>query len=296
MKCISLGTRVLVGMPAYNEQDYVGSVVLLAKQYATEVLVVDDGSIDDTAKAAELAGATVVKHVTNRGYGAAIKTVLSEAKKRGADILVTIDADFQHDPDQIPSFTKAILDGNDVAIGSRKDQARNIPTYRRLGQSVLSSFARILSKSNIAYTECGFRAYSKKALDLLEPKEDSMAIRAEITSEATRKGLRITEVPISAIHTKDGSTPNPVKHGLGNLQRILYMISERRPLLIFGLLGGLSLLLGLAAGIMVARNYYSTNALAFGTALVSMLLVTVGILSVFTGLILDVLVRRVNGR
>lgn len=292
----SAQARVLVGIPAYNEQDHVGSVVLQAKQYAAEVVVVDDGSHDRTATIAELAGARVVRRAVNGGYGAAIKTVLEEAKKRHADILVTMDADAQHDPDQIPLFIEAILSGSDMAVGSRKDQARFIPAYRRLGQSVLSWFARILSKSNISDTECGFRAYSKIALDLLQPREDSMAISAEIISEATKKGLKITEVPITAIYTRDGSTLNPVKHGLGNLRQILYMISERRPLLFFGGAGGLSLLLGLVAGILVAINYYNTFTLAIGTALVSMLLVTVGLLSVFIGLVLDLLIKRTGNR
>ncbi len=291
---VSPGPKVIVGMPAYNEEAHVGSVVLQARQHADEVLVVDDGSADRTAKVAELAGASVVRHAVNGGYGAAIKTILSEAKNRRADILVIIDADSQHDPDQIPAFRKAILDGYDVAIGSRKAQAARIPAYRRLGQNVLSALTRVLSESHIADTECGFRAYSRRALELLQPKENGMAISAEIVSEATRRGLSLVEVPVSAIYTRDGSTLNPVKHGVGNARRIVNMISERRPLLFFGVAGAIFLLLGLAAGITVARNFFSSFELATGTALVCMLLITIGILSISTGLILDVLIRRLG--
>lgn len=286
--------KIIIGMPAFNEEKYVGSIVLQARQYAQEVLVVDDGSADRTAKVAGLAGAEAVSHVQNRGYGAAVKTLFDEARKRRADILVVLDADAQHNPDQIPLFIQAIKGGNDVALGSRQAETANIPAYRRAGQKVLSSMTRVLSKSDITDTECGFRAYSQKALELLHPRENGMAISAEIVSEATLKGLRIVEIPVSAIYTRDGSTLNPVKHGVGNFERILTMISERRPLLFFGSAGCLLLALGLGAGIMVAKNYYTSYILATGSALLTMLLVTIGILSISTGIILDVLVRRVG--
>ncbi len=287
--------KIIVGLPAYNEEVHIGTVILQARQYAGEVIVADDGSHDRTAKIAELAGARVIRHQVNGGYGSAIKTLLDEGRQRDVDILVIIDADGQHDPDQIPLFIKSILDGNDMAIGSRKADSNNIPAYRRVGQNILSSSTRILSGSNISDTECGFRAYSRKALSLIQPKENGMAISAEIVSEATAKGLKVAEIPVSAIYIGDGSTLHPIKHGVTNLQRITIMISERRPLLFFGVAGVIMSLVGVAAGINVAKNYYlETPVLQTGTALLSMLFITVGMLSIFTGLILDVIVRRLN--
>lgn len=289
--------NVIVGMPAYNEAKYVGSLILQAQQYADGVLVVDDGSSDQTARVAELAGATVVRHAGNKGYGSAIQTLLAEAKKQKADVLVIIDADSQHNPDEIPSLVKAISEGSDVVIGSRELQRKDIAAYRRFGQGVLSRLTNIASRQKLADTESGFRAYSRKALATLELKEKGMAVSSEIVSEAVAKGLKVTEVPISVIYTKDGSTLNPVKHGFGVLNRIMVMISERRPLLFFGLFGGLFLVLGIAAGVIVIWSYYfSSRVLATGTALVSILLVTIGLLSVFTGVILNVLVKRISDR
>lgn len=285
---------IIVGMPAYNEENYIGSVVLQARQFADEVVVVDDGSSDRTAQVARLAGATVVQHQKNSGYGATVQTVLAEAKKRNPDVLVLLDADGQHNPEEMSSLVDAIFDGSDVAVGSRKIKIEDIPAYRKFGQKVISYFTRVLSRSTLSDTESGFRAFSRKAINVLEPKEQGMAISAETISEATAKGLRVAEVPVSAIYTRDGSTLNPVKHGVGVLNRVLVMISERRPLLFFGLAGSIAIILGIVASVIVLRALFTINELAVGTAMVAMLLITVGMLCIFAGVILNVLVKRLR--
>lgn len=286
--------KIIVAIPAYHEEKYIGSIVLQAKQYADEVIVIDDGSTDRTAKIAELAGATVIRHGENKGYGAAIQSILAEAEKRAPDILVLLDADSQHDPDEIPSLTRAISEGYDLVIGTRKIRRQDIPPLRRTGQKVLSYLTRILSGRKLSDTESGFRSFSRKAVAALEPKEKGMAISAEIISEATAKGLRVTEVPITAIYTKDGSTLNPVRHGFGVLRRIMVMISERRPLLFFGLCGSISIVFGIFNGVYVVRTLEASQVLQTGTALISMMFITIGVLCIFTGIILDVLVRRLG--
>lgn len=291
----SASHNIVVGMPAYNEEKYIGSIVMLVKQYADEVIVVDDGSIDRTAKVATLAGATVIQHGENKGYGAAIQDIILEAKKKNADILVIIDADAQHNPEEIPTLIKAVSEGYDLVIGSRKMQTQSdIPAFRRFGQRVLLFFTNILSGEKLSDTESGFRAYSRKAMAELELKEKGMAISAETVSAATAKGLSVTEVPISVTYTKDGSTMNPVRHGVGVLNRIMVMISERRPLLFFGFMGGILVALGIVFGIIVVQTLYAEQILQVGSALISMLLITVGTLSIFTGVILDVIVRRLR--
>jgi glycosyltransferase involved in cell wall biosynthesis len=288
-------TGVIVGMPAYNEAKYIGSVILQARRFADEVVVVDDGSSDATANIARLAGATVVRHEYNQGYGSSIRTLLSEANKRDAAILVVLDADAQHNPDEIPRLVEGIKDGADIVIGSREIQKNKIAGYRRLGQKVLSRMTKVASGQRLSDTESGFRAYSRKAIATLELKETGMAISAEIISAATSRGLIIAEVPVSVTYTGDGSTLNPVKHGLGVFNRILVMISERRPLLFFSLFGGIFLAIGLAAGgVVIWIFYFGANVLATGLAMVSILFVTIGMLTVFTGLILNVLIKRVN--
>jgi glycosyltransferase involved in cell wall biosynthesis len=284
--------RVLAGIPAYNEARYVGSVVLQARQYADEVIVADDGSTDNTAKVAELAGATVIRHHENKGYGAAIQSMLAEAKKRNPDVFVLLDADAQHNPNEIPAIIKPILEGFDLVIGSREAQKDKTPRYRRIGKEVILRSARLASKTNVSDSECGFRAFSKRAISELELKENGMAISEETIVRAAEKNLRITEVPISNIYTMDGSTLNPIKHGIDVLSRIIVMISQRRPLFFFGLAGGILLIVGLIIGFRVLNIATTTGQLAIGSTVLTTLFIIAGMLSIFTGIILNALTRR----
>lgn len=284
--------KVIAAIPAYNEEKYIGNIVLKARQYVDEVIVVDDGSTDQTANVARLAGASVIQHRQNRGYGASVQTLLAEAKERNPDVMVLLDADSQHNPDEIPNFIKPILAGSDLVIGSRERQRANIPQYRRFGQRVLSYFSRILSGEKVADSECGFRAFSSRAIAKLELKQSGMAVSAETIAAATKKGLNITQIPITAIYTEDGSTLRPLAHGLGNLVQIMAMISERRPLLFFGMSGIVLFVSGFFAGISVVNTLSVTGQIETGTAVVSVLLLITGILSVLTGIILNTSSKR----
>ena len=284
--------RIAAAIPAFNEEKYIGTIVLKTKQYVDETIVIDDGSSDRTAEIARLAGATVIQHGSNRGYGASIQSLLAEARNKKYDILVLLDADTQHDPDEIPNLIQPISEGYDLVIGSRKEQSENIPRYRRFGLKVIGYSSRLLSGENLTDSESGFRVFSRKAIEELDIKENGMAASAETISVATAKNLKITERPISIRYTDDGSTLHPVIHGFEVMRRIIAMISERRPLFFFGFGGLIVILAGVGAAIRATIIILQGGGAVTGWTLAAIGLLFFGALSIFTGIILNVLMKR----
>jgi glycosyltransferase involved in cell wall biosynthesis len=278
--------KIIAGIPAFDESYHIEAVVRDTKKYVDEVIVIDDGSSDDTADKARRAGATVVQHPYNKGYGVSIQDIFTEARKRNPDVLVILDADGQHDPHEIPNLIKPVLAGYDFVVGTRQKQSSSIPFYRRVGQGLILRSVKVLTADQLTDSECGFRAFSRKAITTLDLKENGMAVSAETVVEAARKKLRVTEVPVTVIYNKDSSTLNPLSHGLSVITRIIVMISERRPLFFFGLAGIILFMLGLGAGIF-ALNLYSNSAyLSIGWTLIAIFFIIIAIFCIFTGLIL----------
>jgi glycosyltransferase involved in cell wall biosynthesis len=286
--------RIIAALPAFNEERYLGSVILKTAKYADEVIVVDDGSNDGTAEIARLAGAKVIRHETNNGKGSALTDVLHSVKSQPPDALVFIDADGQHNPDEIPRLVDAVRQGFDLVIGSRKDKKKKAPLYRRFGQGILSVGTGVAAGGGrpVIDSESGFRALSSRFIREIELTEKGFAVETEMIVKATAKGLKITEVPISTIYVEDGSTQNPVRHGLGVLGSIINMISERRPLLFFGVGGAILCLLGILAGVRVLAAFSQFHEFAIGTAILCAVFTIVGVFSIFTGIVLNILTRN----
>ena len=219
--------KIIVALPAYNEEKYIASIVGNAIQYADKIFVVDDGSTDRTTDVAILARADVCRLPRNHGYGSAIRAILDISRaETPSDVLVIMDADNQHDATDIPKLVKAVEDGYDLVIGCRA--GKDVPGYRRIGGTILSVFTWLLSGVWVRDSQCGFRAYSKRAVGKIRPKENGMAVSSEIVALASWEGLRIKEVPISVRYSKDSSTHNPIKQGFYTLWRIVVMIAGRR--------------------------------------------------------------------
>jgi glycosyltransferase involved in cell wall biosynthesis len=216
---------VIVGIPAYNAAGTVGDVVSAALPHADVVLVVDDGSRDATAERAAAAGAEVVGHEENGGYGAALKTLFSEAVERGADCLVVLDADGQHDTADIPRLVAAREDADaDVVIASRfaDGGATDAPLYRRFGLGVINLLTNVslgtLRSGRITDTQSGFRAYSPRALASLA-EDDSIGDRMDASLDILYhvRGLDydITEVGTTITYdVEQASSDDPISHGL----------------------------------------------------------------------------------
>lgn len=193
--------KIVAVIPAYNEETTIGDVLETTRRFADEVIVVDDGSTDRTAFIARARGAIVTNHLINRGLGAAIGTGFALAQSRKADIVVTLDADGQHDPAEIAKFTQAIQDGAQMVIGSRMLTRTGMPWYRQAANILGNLATYVLFGAWVTDSQSGFRAFTREALQKIQIKTNRMEVSSELIAEARRNGLRLVEVPVRAIYT-----------------------------------------------------------------------------------------------
>jgi len=195
--------KIAALIPAYNEAQTIAEVLEHTRPHVDVMLVVDDGSSDRTAEIAHAQGALVVSHVINRGLGAAIGTGFAAAKKMNVDVVITLDADGQHDANEIPVFVKAIQNGADMVIGSRMLTGfKGMPWYRRVAQLLGNVVTLVLFGAWVTDSQSGFRAFNRYALDKIEIKTNRMEVSSELVAEAKRNQLALKEVPIKAIYTE----------------------------------------------------------------------------------------------
>lgn len=213
--------NVVAIIPAYNEEKALADVIGKTLEHVDEVIVVDDGSSDKTSEVAIEAGARVIKHSVNLGKGEALK---SGFKAIGDDsIIITIDGDGQHNPSEIPDLVRPIIeDGADLVNGSRymNGPEENTPAYRRVGQKVLDIATNISAGTKVTDSQSGFRAFSPKSRNVFRFKDTGFGIESEMLVDAAEEGLKIVEVPITVRYDLDGSTKDPITHGVGVLFNI----------------------------------------------------------------------------
>lgn len=211
------GTKVIAAIPCFNTRSFIADLVHRAKKHVDQVIVIDDGSHDGTAAAATAAGAVVISHGTNRGYGEAIKSCFEAARLNAADVLVVLDGDGQHNADEIPHILKPVLSREaDIVIGSRfLSRQNNMPGYRRFGIGIINFLYNIGTRIKVSDAQSGFRAYSRQAIDGLSIREKGMAVSIEILAKSRRKGFVIQEVPISCSYSLLKLSVPAVKHGFG---------------------------------------------------------------------------------
>jgi glycosyltransferase involved in cell wall biosynthesis len=288
---------IVVGIPAFNEEKTIAKVVLKAQKFADRVVVCDDGSTDLTLDIARRMGAEVVRHERNLGYGAAIQSLFARARELDADALVTLDGDGQHDPDEIPGVVKPIVEGAaDVVIGSRfadKDAARVMRWYRKVGIRLITKLANNASEYDIKDAQSGFRAYNRRSLEKLDVSENGMGASVELLLNANKHGLKIQEVPTTCNygHHSETSTHNPVKHGFSVITSMFRLVVEDRPLLLLGLPGLVSSIMGVVFGIWMVQIYAVEHRIVTNIALASIAFVLVGFFCLSTAITLYAISR-----
>ena len=291
---------IIAGIPAYNEEKTIAKVILLAQKHVDAVVVCDDGSQDLTAEIAQRLGAIVIKHEKNIGYGAAIQTLFEKAKALKADLLVTLDADGQHDALEIPKLVEPILEKKaDIVIGSRfLQQNSGMPRYRRFGIKILTKMTNSSrQKDTLTDAQCGFRAYNRSAIKSLRLEEQGMSISAEVLLKAKDLGLVVTEVPVEVQYKGlETSTHDPVKHGLGVIATIIRLVVEKRPLIYLGIPGAALLGIGMFFGLWTLRLYYLSEPRRITTnvALAALAFTLIGIFFIFTAITLYAILRAIQ--
>ncbi|MFW6117852.1 MAG: glycosyltransferase family 2 protein [Thermoproteota archaeon] len=292
--------RVVVGIPACDEEDSIAQVVLKARQYGDKVVVCDDGSQDYTADIAEGLGAEVIRHGENRGYGAALQSLFARARQLDADVLVTLDADGQHNPEEIPILVRTIREGEaDLVIGSRfssdsQVQDGGMPWYRKLGIKLITKLSNTASKLGLRDAQSGFRAYSRNALETLNVSEDRMGASLEILLQAQKQGLKVKEVPASCDYEGMKSSQNPVGHGANVLMYLIKIVVEEKPLTFLGVPGVFSLGLGTCFGVWMLRAYAVEHRIITNIALASIAFIIIGFFFLSTAITLYAIQRIVK--
>ncbi|MCS5533003.1 MAG: glycosyltransferase family 2 protein [Candidatus Poseidoniaceae archaeon] len=283
---------IVAGMPMYNEEETIGTVVTMALRHVDAVICVDDGSSDSSARIAEACGAIVHRHRVNRGYGGALKTLFKKAKAMDADALVVLDSDGQHEPADIPKLLKPILEGNvDFAIGSRfvaGGGGTDMPAYRRLGIKVITAASNLSSDLGIKDTQSGFRAFSKTALDRLRFDSEGMELSLEMLEDAHDKKLLIKEIPtVIRYDVPKGSNFTAVSHGFTVLSWAMLSLSQKKPLLVLGIPGMGLLATGAAMGLNTAQGFSTQFDSIIGPGLSAIWIGVLGLSLMATGLVLQ---------
>ena len=291
--------HILACIPAFNEEEIIGELVKRSLLYVNDVVVCDDGSSDNTSNEAEKAGAYVIKHETNMGKGASLKSLFKYARRYRTDIIITIDGDGQFLPEEIPKLCKQIIeDSTDIVVGYRFDDEKDMPAYRKFGNKILDEVSKKAANLNLRDTQSGFRAYSKQAIAKIYFRNDGFAADSEILIDASEKNLSISEQNVSVLYNTGNktSTKNPVSHGSGALISLFEIVLMKRPLTFLGIPGLVILIAGTITSSMSLMLFNQTGHFSVPTTLVSVVFLTVGVMLILVSGILFSINRTIQSR
>lgn len=241
--------NIVIGIPAYNEEKNIASMIVKLKKITDKIIVCNDGSSDLTGDIAEKMGAIVISHSRNRGYGAAISSIFTKFTEMGDDILVTFDADGQHRIEDVNTVISPIQQNEaDIVIGSRFLDKENtdIPKYRKIGIKTITNITNVGAETKLTDSQSGFRAYHKRVFPKILPSDQGMGVSTEILIKAAKNEYRIKEVPIRVLYPEDSSTHHPVSHGASVILSTMKFISIEHPLKFYGIPGLVFFAIGLS--------------------------------------------------
>jgi len=216
--------KITAVMPAYNEEKNIADVIKKTKKYVNEVIVIDDGSRDNTIEQAKQAD-LILEHPINMGKGLALKTGIEAALRRKADIIITIDSDNQHNPEDIPKMIDIINQDTDIVIGSRTFNEK-MPLSYKIGNTFLQRTFKFLFKIDITDTQCGFRAFKSNIYKKIRWTASSYSVETEMLIKVGKNKLKYKQIPIQTIY-EDNYKGTTILDGIKIfLNMILWKIRE----------------------------------------------------------------------
>jgi glycosyltransferase involved in cell wall biosynthesis len=288
--------KITIGIPAYNEEKNIASVITKLKKITNSIIVCDDGSSDMTSKISKNLGVVVISHKKNMGYGVAINSIFQKSKELNVDLLVTFDADGQHRVEDIQKVIEPIKNNvADLVIGSRfLDKKSNVPNYRKIGIKVITQVTNASIKKKLTDSQSGFRAYNGQVLSQIFPSDMGMGISTEILIKSSSKGLRIMEVPITILYSGNTSTHNPVSHGTSVLFSTIKYTSIEHPLKFYGIPSVIFLIIGVIFTTLAVQYYIDVGRLNSNLTLIGGGTVLIGIIFFICAVLLYSLVSVVR--
>jgi len=291
--------KIIIGIPAFNEEKNIASIITKLMNITDSIIVCNDGSSDLTSEIAEKMGAIVINHKKNSGYGAAIRSIFLKAKELDGDILVTFDADGQHRIEDIENVTTPIINQEaELVVGSRflDDSEKEVPQYRKVGIKVITKITNASIKEKLTDSQSGFRAYSKKVVNELNPSELGMGISTEILIKASSKNFKIVEVPIKILYSGDTSTHNPISHGSSVILSTIKYTSIEHPLKFYGIPSVIFFIIGVSFTYLSAQYYAEIGRLSTNLTIVAAGTVLIAVVLLITSILLYSLVSVVRER
>ena len=286
------GKRSLAIIPCYNEETTIKTVIRKTKKHVDEVLVIDDGSRDKTSKFAKAAGAKVISNKMNRGKSAGIRMGFNYALQRNFDYVVTLDGDGQHNPNEIPMLLNDVKNnGHDITLGTRWGKSTEMPLWRKVGKRILDYITGLGNGGHITDSQCGFRAFNRKAIEnlALRLKGYGFTVESEQLIRAHEAGLKFRNKRISCYYQGlDTSTKTPTSHAISVLRYVICNIARTDSFLRISLPGFILILAGLLIGIHALILLTQTHLINVGYAIIVTAFLAIGSTAVFFGMLHDI--------